>query len=117
MNEGQRKPKYQQIADPLRQAIRSGEYGPGDRLPAESALMEQYGVARMTVRHALGVLQEEGLTESRKGSGVFVCDPLPGSFSAEPVSITVVGEVLRELDAIQAAVDRLRARLEGDSPQ
>jgi GntR family transcriptional regulator len=67
-----RKPKYQQIADQLRDAIRAGEYGPGDRLPGENELMTTYSVARMTVRQALGVLQSEGLTNARKGAGVFV---------------------------------------------
>ncbi|MFK0202380.1 GntR family transcriptional regulator [Streptomyces lavendulae] len=65
-------PKYQQIADALRTAIQSGEYGPGDRLPGENDLMATYGVARMTARQALGVLQNEGLAEARKGAGVFV---------------------------------------------
>ncbi|RSS36326.1 GntR family transcriptional regulator [Streptomyces sp. WAC07061] len=67
-----RQPKYQRIADELRAAIRSGEYGPGDRLPGENDLMATYDVARMTARQALGVLQNEGLTEARKGAGVFV---------------------------------------------
>ncbi|RPF40350.1 GntR family transcriptional regulator [Streptomyces sp. Ag109_G2-6] len=67
-----RQPKYQRIADALKAAIRSGEYGPGDRLPGENDLMATYDVARMTARQALGVLQNEGLVEARKGAGVFV---------------------------------------------
>ncbi|MFB6619169.1 GntR family transcriptional regulator [Streptomyces sp. NPDC085524] len=69
---GTRQPKYQRIADALKAAIRSGEYGPGDRLPGENDLMATYDVARMTARQALGVLQNEGLAEARKGAGVFV---------------------------------------------
>jgi len=67
-----RRPKYQRIADSLREAIRSGEYGPGDRLPGENDLMSTYGVARMTARQALSVLRDEGVVEARKGAGVFV---------------------------------------------
>ncbi|WP_320778847.1 GntR family transcriptional regulator [Streptomyces sp. CRN 30] len=67
-----RRPKYQRIADSLREAIRSGEYGPGDRLPGENDLMATHGVARMTARQALGVLRDEGIVEARKGAGVFV---------------------------------------------
>ncbi|MET8571260.1 GntR family transcriptional regulator [Streptomyces sp. NPDC004783] len=67
-----RRPKYQRIADTLRAAIESGEYGPGDRLPGENDLMATYGVARMTARQALGVLRDEGVAEARKGAGVFV---------------------------------------------
>jgi GntR family transcriptional regulator len=71
--EGNGRPsKYQRIADALREAIRSGQYGPGDRLPGENDLMTEYGVARMTARHALAVLQNEGIAESRKGAGSFV---------------------------------------------
>ncbi|WP_274914541.1 GntR family transcriptional regulator [Streptomyces sp. WZ-12] len=67
-----RRPKYQRIADSLREAIQSGEYGPGDRLPGENDLMSEHGVARMTARQALGVLKDEGVAEARKGAGVFV---------------------------------------------
>lgn len=75
--EGERRTKYRLIADELRSAIRSGTYGPGDRLPGENALMERHGVARMTARQALAVLQNEGLTTTRKGAGVFVRDFQP----------------------------------------
>ncbi|MDT0615746.1 GntR family transcriptional regulator [Streptomyces lancefieldiae] len=70
--DGDRRPKYQRIADSLREAIQSGEYGPGDRLPGENDLMATYGVARMTARQALSVLRDEGVAEARKGAGVFV---------------------------------------------
>src|SRR5690606_8902938 len=67
-----RRPKYQRIADSLREAIQSGEYGPGDRLPGENDLMATHGVARMTARQAMGVMRDEGIAESRMGAGVFV---------------------------------------------
>jgi GntR family transcriptional regulator len=72
-----RQPKYQRIAAELRAAIETGEYGPGERLPGENDLMAVHGVARMTARQALGVLQAEGLVEARKGAGVFVRDFRP----------------------------------------
>ncbi|MFE4664036.1 GntR family transcriptional regulator [Streptomyces sp. NPDC056716] len=67
-----RQPKYQRIAAELRAAVEAGTYGPGDRLPGENDLMAAHGVARMTARQALGVLQAEGIVEARKGAGVFV---------------------------------------------
>ncbi|MEU2625496.1 GntR family transcriptional regulator [Kitasatospora sp. NPDC007106] len=73
----EKQPKYQRIANVLKAAIESGEYRPGDRLPGENDLMETYGVARMTARQALGVLQSEGIAEARKGAGVFVRDFKP----------------------------------------
>ncbi|MCP9209536.1 GntR family transcriptional regulator [Streptomyces sp. NEAU-Y11] len=67
-----RRPKYEQIADALREAIQSGMYEPGDRLPSESEVMVTHGVARMTARRALGELRSEGIADARKGAGVFV---------------------------------------------
>lgn len=64
--------KHERIADDLRVQIQSGELNDGDRLPGENALMERYGVARMTARQALADLQNEGLAVARKGAGVFV---------------------------------------------
>jgi GntR family transcriptional regulator len=65
-------PVFQQIARHLRRAILGGDLGPGERLPSESVLMEHYGVARMTVREALGLLKAEGLIVAEQGRGVFV---------------------------------------------
>ncbi|MFE7624257.1 GntR family transcriptional regulator [Streptomyces sp. NPDC057509] len=66
------KSKYQRIADDLRSEIVSARLVEGDRLPGENDLMKRYGVARMTARQALSVLQDDGLAVARKGAGVFV---------------------------------------------
>ena len=69
--------KYVVIADELRALIMSGATAPGGRLPGENELIRRHGVARMTARQALSVLQSEGLTVARKGAGVFVRDFRP----------------------------------------
>ncbi|MFB6814319.1 GntR family transcriptional regulator [Streptomyces sp. NPDC056347] len=74
---GPQRPKYRVIADALKAAIESGEYEPGNRLPGESALAEQYGVAALTARQALKVLRNEGLVETKKGAGARVLSFLP----------------------------------------
>ncbi len=56
----------------LRREILKGEYHNGDRLPAERALAESFGVARGTLRSALIRLEQEGLVEIRPGSGTYV---------------------------------------------
>ncbi len=63
---------YKQIADHLREAVARGRLHPGDQLPSETRLMEHYGVARMTIRSALRLLQDEGLTTAEHGRGVYV---------------------------------------------
>ncbi|WP_328917886.1 MULTISPECIES: GntR family transcriptional regulator [unclassified Streptomyces] len=66
---------YERIADDLRQRIRAGELGPGDRLPSETALVDEYGKSLPTLRQALGLLQAEGLIEKQHGRGNFVRQP------------------------------------------
>ncbi|MBN9756793.1 Transcriptional regulator, GntR family [Pseudonocardia sp. Ae406_Ps2] len=71
------RPVFAQVADVLRQRIRSGELGPGAKLPSEAELMSELGVTRQTIRRGLAVLQQEGLTEPIHGKGTFVRQALP----------------------------------------
>ncbi|MFE3326861.1 GntR family transcriptional regulator [Streptomyces sp. NPDC059176] len=64
--------KYMEVADDLRRRIDEGEFPPGSKLPPERKLVEQYDRSPGTIRQALAVLREEGITESRVGSGVTV---------------------------------------------
>lgn len=59
---------YEAIADVLRSRIISGELPPGEKVPSENVLMEEYGVGRDTAYRALQVLRDEGLTVSRRGA-------------------------------------------------
>jgi GntR family transcriptional regulator len=63
---------WRDIADDLREAIRRGDYEPGARLPSQSRLIEQYGVASQTVFNAINALRSEGLIRSLTGSGHYV---------------------------------------------
>jgi GntR family transcriptional regulator len=66
------RPKYWLIAAGLRDAIESGRYLPGSRLPGENDVMKDHGVARGTARQALTQLVTWGIAEPRKGSGIYV---------------------------------------------
>ncbi|WP_285773343.1 winged helix-turn-helix domain-containing protein [Microtetraspora sp. NBRC 13810] len=61
---------FRQIADHLRTAIEHGVLAEGDKVPSEARLMQHYGVARMTIRNALQVIQGEGLTVAEHGRGL-----------------------------------------------
>ncbi len=63
---------FRQIADHIRDAIEQGILAEGAKVPSEAQLMQHYGVARMTIRNALQVVQGEGLTVAEHGRGVFV---------------------------------------------
>ena len=64
------------VADHLRRLIHRGEFGPGDRLPAERDLSEQLGIARLSLREALKSLQADGYVEVRRGArgGTYVTE-------------------------------------------
>jgi len=67
-----KKPMYRQIADTLRERVQRGELKPGDALPTESALQDEFAVSRVTVRQALKQLTQEAIIESIQGSGSYV---------------------------------------------
>lgn len=67
-------PVYTRIRDDLIEQLAAGDYQPGDRLPSETKLAEQYGVTRMTVRQAVDGLVDDGLVVRRQGAGTFASD-------------------------------------------
>lgn len=68
-------PYYIQIYDELRKRIISKEFLPGQPIPSEHVLVEEFGVTRATVRNAMKKLQSEGLIVTEKGKGSFVNPP------------------------------------------
>ncbi|HEX6686066.1 MAG TPA: GntR family transcriptional regulator [Candidatus Limnocylindrales bacterium] len=68
----ERLPRYQKIASDLRQMLASGRLKPGDAVPSEAALTQEYQVSRGTARHALAELEGAGLVEAVHGKGRYV---------------------------------------------
>ena len=67
-------PLWQQLAGILRGKIASGEYPAGRRMPSETTLVQEYGLARGTVRQAMKALEDEGLVVRVQGRGTFVVE-------------------------------------------
>lgn len=63
---------WARIAHEIADAIGRGIYAPGERLPSEHTLAEQYGVNRHTIRRSLSTLGQLGLVRSSRGSGTYV---------------------------------------------
>lgn len=61
-----------QLAEKLKSRFREGEWSPGDRLPSENEIAEEFGVSRVTVRTSLKQLESAGFVEIRQGAGTFV---------------------------------------------
>lgn len=94
-------PLYAQLAELLRRRIGEGAWGQGERIPSQGELATTFDVARVTVRQAIALLEQEGLLVSRRGRGTFVL-AAPG-----------VGRRMSVQTTLQSLVDMLR----GDEPQ
>jgi len=68
-------PKYYQLKEYLKDAIRRGKISPGAQLPSENTLVQQFAVSRHTVRQAIGELENEGLVYREQGRGTFCAFP------------------------------------------
>jgi GntR family transcriptional regulator len=68
-------PLYHQLKQLLTDRIANGDWQPGDMLPTEEQLQEQYGLSRTTVRQALRELEYEEKISRYPGRGTFVTKP------------------------------------------
>src|SRR3954464_5482180 len=66
---------YQRVYADLRSRIERGELAHGVQLPSQPALAAEYGVALLTVRHAIDLLRRAGYVSVEHGRGTFVTDP------------------------------------------
>ena len=71
------------VIDRLVEAIETGAYKPGERLPAERDLMRLYGIGRPAVREALQALQAMGLIHITHGARARVVEPAAASIIAQ----------------------------------
>lgn len=100
-----------QVAEQLSGEIRQGRLAPGDKLPTEARLAEQFEVSRTVVREAVSRLKSLGLVDSRQGSGVFVSARPPFAplhfetrHAASQEAVIQMVEVRRALEAEVAAL-------------
>ncbi|HEX3322926.1 MAG TPA: GntR family transcriptional regulator [Terriglobales bacterium] len=72
---GNTSPAYVKIQQAVRKRIDSDQLKPGDPVSSERELAREHGVSLMTARHALAILEREGIVERRRGAGTFVAPP------------------------------------------
>ncbi|MEH0444792.1 MULTISPECIES: winged helix-turn-helix domain-containing protein [unclassified Streptomyces] len=97
----------QQIADVLRERIRTGELKAGDRLPTQAELADEFGVERGAVRQALRSLQDDGLlTNVSKGSPPRIAQPpAPGREEPQPTMVALAPRLTAAFSAPHVRVD------------
>lgn len=107
--------RYIQLASLFRQRIDSGEWGVGDKIPTVAELSKQCGVATMTIRQALDIVDQEGLIERFRAKGTFVKDRPSRDFWCE-IKTDWSGMLIARQDAIIEVVsDTRNVELPADS--
>lgn len=103
-----------EIASWLLQQIQAGNLAPGDQLPSERQLCEQFSVSRPVVREALSRLKSEGLIVTQQGRGAFVAEKVERqSFRLQDVALSekaAQAHILELLATIEVAATRLAAQ-------
>ena len=103
------RPGYLQIADDLREQIRSGALSPGDPLPSTAQLAERYDASVGTAKTAVSTLRGEGLVIGQQGKGVFVRDSVEPAPATGTDALDVIRAELRELSDRVAQVEQALA--------
>ncbi|MEV5148815.1 GntR family transcriptional regulator [Streptomyces sp. NPDC052727] len=96
----------QQIADTLRERIRTGVLRAGERLPTQAELAEEFGVERGAVRQALRALQVDGLLSNvSKGSPPRVAEPGPSREEPQPTMVALAPRLTAAFAAPHVRID------------
>jgi len=101
---------YKDIVQQIEDAVADGRLVPGDRLPGERELADQFGVSRTVVREAMRYLEAQGVVKVRHGSGTFVQEDAGPTLSQSLTLLLRLEEAsLLELYAIREALELLAA--------
>ncbi|MGW7265711.1 winged helix-turn-helix domain-containing protein [Streptomyces sp. NPDC054842] len=104
---------HREVADELRSRIRSGELRPGQRMPTQARLADEFGVERGAVRQALRILQAEDLLANvSKGSPAIVAPAAGGGPAApeappQPTMVALAPRIAAAFATPHVAIDAL----------
>jgi GntR family transcriptional repressor for pyruvate dehydrogenase complex len=84
---------HEDVAEQLRDAILDGRFGPGEKLPPERELAEEFRVNRTSIREAIKVLEGLALVSVRQGDGATVQPLIDASFDVLPLLVFRGGRV------------------------
>jgi GntR family transcriptional regulator len=104
------RPTYLQVADAIRDLIRSGQLKANDKLPSVRELAERYGIAPATVQSSLRELRDRGWVYAQSTRGHFVRGVPPEASSTEGHSSEYVS-VMARLSSMSASLEEVKKRL------
>jgi GntR family transcriptional repressor for pyruvate dehydrogenase complex len=100
-----------QVMDQIKTLIATGELKPGDKIPTETALSEQFGTGRSTIREAIKIFEFLGIIESHTRTGTYVCDYSNISTEALTWSILLGKNELFELVDLRSIIEKRSLKL------
>jgi len=95
-----------QVMDQIKNLIATGQLKPGDKIPTETMLAEQFGTGRSTIREAVKVFEYLGIIESHTRTGTYVCDYTNISTEALTWSILLGKNELFELVDLRSIIEQ-----------
>jgi len=104
----------EEVADQLKQAILQGDFSPGEKLPSEQRLAEQFQVSRLSIREAIHKLEHFGFVVTRQGvtGGAYVIDLTFQTLTNGFLDLFLAGKIsVPELTQLRAVVEPEVARL------
>lgn len=115
---------YERVAAHLQQHVIDGQLPPGEKLPSEHSLAQEFGVSRTVIREAIQNLQTRGLVTVVHGSGTFVSEPATDTiseaistlFQCKGASLYDLHEV-REVIEVQIATLAAERATDGDKAE
>ena len=102
---------YQGIVEQIEGLLERGDIRPGDQLPPERQLADQFQVSRASVREALRTLELLGIVETRPGGGTFVRQTMPDDLARPLTSLMARGHTVADVIELRGLIEPALAAL------
>ena len=102
---------YQGIVEQIEGLLERGDIRPGDQLPPERQLADQFQVSRASVREALRTLELLGIVETRPGGGTFVRRTTPDDLARPLTSLMARGHTVADVIELRGLIEPALAAL------
>ncbi len=100
-------PIYQQLADNICMAVKSGRIGPGEQLPTVQQMTDRLGIARGTVKRTYDELEHRGMIEKVQGRGTFICYKTENQGSRKEKAVAAIDALITNLEELGFSTEEM----------
>jgi len=94
-----------QVMDHLKKLISDGIYAPGDKIPTEQELAQEFGVGRSSIREAIKIFNYLGVMESKSARGTYICKRAHISTEAITWALLLGNDELESIIELRGAIE------------